>query len=108
LGTSLILVAVALRGTRGSRLTAPLRWMGRHSYELYLSHEFVVMAAVALFARLYPLPHGAKGNAAPHAAIAAFVIAIVLGTLPLGWVLGRYFAEPLNRRLRGARPAPQA
>lgn len=104
LATSLVMIAVALRGVQGSRWTAPLRWFGRHSYELYLSHEFVVMAAVAIFAHFHPTPHGLKVNPAPHAVIAMYVIAIVVLCAPLGWVLGRYFAEPLNRRLRGAAP----
>jgi peptidoglycan/LPS O-acetylase OafA/YrhL len=111
IATAMVMVAATLRSIQDperprSRWTAPLRWFGRHSYELYLSHEFVVMAGVAIFAHYHPLPHGAKLNPAPHAAIAMYVIAIMVMTAPLGWVLGRYFAEPMNRMLRGARPAP--
>ena len=98
LGTCLVMFAVALRGEHGSTWSAPIRWFGRHSYELYLSHEFVVIAGVALFVRLYP--HGAS-----RATVAAFVLGILTLTAPLGWVLAKWFAEPLNRRLRGAMPA---
>jgi peptidoglycan/LPS O-acetylase OafA/YrhL len=105
LATSMVMVAVALRGVRGSRWTAPLRWFGRHSYELYLSHEFVVMAGVALFARFHPTAQGVKFNEAPHAVVAMYVIAMVVLTAPLGWALAKYFSEPMNRRLRGARTA---
>lgn len=112
--TAMVMVAVTLRVWQSpeeqprSRWAAPLhalQWFGRHSYELYLSHEFVVMAGVALFAHFYPTPHGVKLNPAPHTAITFYVVAIVVLTAPLGWVLNKYFAEPLNRRLRGAAPA---
>ena len=105
IGTAVVMFAVALRGKEGSRWTAPIRWFGRHSYELYLSHEFIVMAGVSIFAHYYPTPHGVKLNPAPHAVIAMDVIAIVVTTAPLGWVLAKFFSEPMNRRLRGAKPA---
>jgi len=89
-----VMAAVTLRGARGSTLSAPLRWMGRHSYELYLSHEFVVIAGVELYVRWF-----AKGSS--RAVVAAFVVGIVLATLPLGWALAKWFSEPLNRKLRG-------
>jgi peptidoglycan/LPS O-acetylase OafA/YrhL len=84
-----------VRAVQGSPLTAPLRWFGRHSYEVYLSHEFIVIAGVELFAHLYP--HGA-----PRPIVAAFVIGILALTAPLGWALAKFFSEPMNRKLRGA------
>jgi peptidoglycan/LPS O-acetylase OafA/YrhL len=98
LGVCLIIFGATIRGVRGSRFTAPLRWFGRHSYEVYLSHEFVVIAGVELFARHYA--HGAT-----RTVVAAFVVAILALTAPLGWVLAKLFSEPMNRRLRGAAPA---
>jgi peptidoglycan/LPS O-acetylase OafA/YrhL len=96
LGTCLILAAVALGGVRGKVWTAPLRWFGRHSYEVYLSHEFVVMLGIdVVFARVYP--HGG----APRVAVAGFVVGILGLTAPLGWALARWFSEPMNRWLRG-------
>jgi peptidoglycan/LPS O-acetylase OafA/YrhL len=98
LAASLVMIATTLRGMRGTVWTAPLRWFGRHSYEVYLSHEFIVMLAIdVVFARLYP--HGG----APRGVVATFVVGIVLGTAPLGWALARWFSEPMNRWLRGAR-----
>ena len=94
----LVMFGVALRGEHGGRWCAPLRWMGRHSYELYLAHEFVVIAGIELFVRWF-------GKDAPRGVLAIFVVGIVLATLPLGWALARYFSEPMNRWLRGARPA---
>jgi len=35
-----------------SKLVAPLRWFGRHSYEVYLSHLFLVLPAAALHTEL--------------------------------------------------------
>jgi peptidoglycan/LPS O-acetylase OafA/YrhL len=98
-GACLVMMATTLRGVTGTRWSAPLRWFGRHSYEVYLSHEFVVILGIdVVFARLYPHGGASRGVAA------AFVAGIVLMTAPLGWVLGRWFAEPMNRWLRGARP----
>ena len=35
----------------------------------------------------------------------AWTAAIVLLNIPVAWLLARFFSEPLNRALRGARPA---
>ena len=95
LSVCLVMAAVTLRRKRGSRFSAPLRWFGRHSYELYLSHEFIIIAGVAFYARWYP-------RGASRALIAAFVVAMAVATIPLAWALARWFTEPANRRLRGA------
>ena len=97
LGTCLVMLATALRGARGHWWSTLFRWFGRHSYEVYLSHEFVVIAGVALYARWY-------GHGTSRAVVAAFVVAMVAATAPLGWLLARWFAEPMNRMLRGAAP----
>lgn len=98
LGTCMVMLPVALRGFKGRWWSAPVRWFGRHSYEVYLSHEFVVMSGLTLFGRWYA--HGAS-----RTVLAAFVAGIVTVTAPLGWVLAKFFAEPMNRWLRGAAPA---
>jgi peptidoglycan/LPS O-acetylase OafA/YrhL len=98
LSVCLVMAAVTLRRKRGSRWSAPLRWFGRHSYELYLSHEFLIIAGVALYARLYP-------HHASRSIVAIFVVAMLLATVPLAWALARWFTEPANRWLRGAQMA---
>ena len=73
-------------------ISAPLRWFGRHSYEVYLTHEFVVIAGTDLLLRTH------------RGAPALWCCAIVALTAPLGWAVARWFTEPLNRYLRGAAP----
>ncbi len=91
-GTCLVMLGSVLRGRAGRAWTAPIRWFGRHSYEIYLTHEFVVVWVTQLYAKVH--------FGSPLAWIAAEVaLAAVLGAL-----VARWFSEPLNRRLRGAAP----
>ncbi|WP_158943557.1 acyltransferase [Granulicella sp. S190] len=110
----LVMLASVLRQTGGrlsgpNRLTAPLRWYGRHSYEVYLTHEFIVVWGVLLFLHWHPNTSARPGGPAPHQvdllSMVVWFSGILLLTAPLGWFVSRYFSEPLNRRLRGARPA---
>lgn len=80
-----------------SKLLLPLRWFGRYSYELYLTHEFLVIWGVALYRRLHTATSPAGGLS-----ITIWVLAILLATAPLGFLLAHFVSEPLNRRLRGA------
>jgi peptidoglycan/LPS O-acetylase OafA/YrhL len=82
-----------LREKDGGWWTAPIRWFGRHSYEVYLTHEFVVIWGTMLYIKLRRGP------------MTLWFMGILLLTAPLGWVAARYFSEPMNRRLRGARTA---
>lgn len=92
-GVCLVMLGSVLRDNRGHRITLPIRWLGRYSYEVYLSHVLVLIPVLTLYLRIHRGP------------IAAWVIAGVL----LSGVVGRYMSvlisEPLNRRLRGA-PLP--
>jgi len=92
LGTCLVIFGSVLRDRTGRLWTAPLRWFGRHSYEVYMTHEFVVVFGTALFVSVKRGPVG------------AWVAGMVLLTAPLGWLVARFFSEPMNRRLRGAQP----
>jgi len=91
-GTCLVMLASVLRGRAGRVWTAPMRWFGRHSYEIYLTHEFVVVWMTELYVKVR------RGS--PLAWIAAEVaLAAVVGA-----VVARWFSEPMNRWLRGAKP----
>jgi peptidoglycan/LPS O-acetylase OafA/YrhL len=107
LGTALLLIAVQLRFNRGAerqgsptkaafvsarlfRSTAWLRWFGRNSYEIYLAHMFVIWPMVFLFQR-----SGLTTNAQPW----LFLVTTALSGL-LGWMVARFYSEPLNHWLR--------
>jgi peptidoglycan/LPS O-acetylase OafA/YrhL len=93
LGTCLVMLGSVLRGHKGSVWTAPVRWFGRHSYEVYLTHEFVVVGMTALYAKVH------VGSAL------WWIAAEVVLAAPLGWAVAKWYSEPMNRRLRGVAPA---
>ena len=70
--------------------TSIFRWYGRNSYEIYLTHMFVVLMATQIFeathasVRLIPL---------------LFVSNLIIAGL-LGYAVARWFSEPMNRKLR--------
>lgn len=70
--------------------TAFLRWYGRNSYEVYLTHMFAVWTAVVLFWHF---------KQSINSAVWWFLAATILSGI-LGWVVARFYSEPLNRRLR--------
>jgi peptidoglycan/LPS O-acetylase OafA/YrhL len=83
-----------LRETRHPRPGRGLGWlrsMGRHSYEIYLTHMFVVFGAVALFRSIGA---GMRWWGLPWYA------AIVLLCWLLGVVVARWFSVPCDRALR--------
>lgn len=71
----------------------PLRWLDRYSYEVYLTHEIVVICVLGLFLDLR------KGSAY------LWVISVVALSGLVGRLISTYVSEPLNRMLRGA-PLP--
>ena len=86
LGTALFIWGSVLRGSGSAAWLEPIRWFGRCSYEVYLTHEFAVIAVLTVFRR----------------GPAIVWISAVLGlSAVLGWIFARFFSEPMNRRLRG-------
>jgi len=108
MGTALLLIALQLRfenaasggallaGTSAGirktlwRSTAFLRWYGRNSYEVYLTHMLVVWPMVGLF-----LYFRQSVNAAPLWFLATTALAGAAGH-----TVARFYSEPLNHRLR--------
>jgi len=75
-----------------SRILAGLRWLGRHSYELYLFHIIVLGIMRGIW------PRGTLAHAYKGPAMAAFVALSAL----TAWIVARFYAEPLNIALRVA------
>ncbi|MGH9571904.1 MAG: acyltransferase family protein [Candidatus Acidiferrales bacterium] len=102
LGIALMCIAFA-QGKKPGRIEwAWLRWFGRNSYEVYLTHMMVILPVVAILQRIDP-----TSRAAP---VSYIVMIFACGAL--GAVIARYFSEPLNRYFRrssvSAPPAPIA
>jgi peptidoglycan/LPS O-acetylase OafA/YrhL len=93
--TSLLLLTAPDRApSRPVRLLAPLRWMGRHSYELYLFHIIVLAGMRDL------VPRDALAYAAKPLWLALF-IGLSCG---LAAMVSRWYSEPLNDALRQCLP----
>lgn len=89
-GTALMLVSFTQSENAGSRRTAWLRWFGRNSYEVYLTHCMVIFAILPLVTRF-----DSAGRLTP-----IWYAAMVMLSGLLGAVIAKYFSEPMNRRLR--------
>ena len=91
LGTAAILLGC--RHAPGARVAAPLRWMGRHSYELYLFHIIVLAALRDL------LPAARLPPALLPAWLAVFLALAALAAIPAArWGAG--IERHLRRRWR--------
>ena len=89
-GACLVIAAAVQSGWRAPRVLAPVLQMGLRSYEIYLTHMFVVIAAFAVF-DVWGRPL--------RWAWWMFAVVIVVATL-LGWGVSVGFSEPVNRWLR--------
>jgi peptidoglycan/LPS O-acetylase OafA/YrhL len=72
------------------RSTAFLRWFGSNSYEVYLTHMFAVWPMMGLFFYFHQ---------SIHLASLWFLATLALAG-GLGFLMARFYSEPLNRRLR--------
>ncbi len=72
------------------RSTAFLRWFGRNSYEVYLTHMFAVWPMVGLFFYFHQSIH----------LVPLWFLATLALAGGLGYLVARFYSEPLNHRLR--------
>ncbi len=81
----------------GAKALAWLRSFGRLSYEIYLTHMFVVWAVVDAF-------KAAGGD--PRLGVAWYA-PVLAGAWALGWLVARFVSQPLERRFtrRGTSPS---
>lgn len=90
LGTCMLIAASAQSQWTSPRALRPLVAMGRNSYEIYLTHMFVVFALFQLF----------LSAGKPIRGVAILFVAVVLIASLLGAVVARFYSEPMNRLLR--------
>jgi peptidoglycan/LPS O-acetylase OafA/YrhL len=90
IGVCLVIIAAAHSQWNSPRVLSPLVNLGQRSYEVYLTHMFVVFAFFDLFVAM-----GRPMRAVPLLFIATVVVAAFLGHL-----VARLYSEPMNRKLR--------
>ena len=94
IGTALMLIWMQKRLASGqqkpSRYTGALRFLGRNSYEIYLTHMFVVLLFVKIFNTM---------KLSGEWAWVLYLSAIVISGI-LGYFVARYFSTPMNVFLR--------
>ena len=94
-GTCMVIAASAQIGSGASTVLGPLRWLGQRSYEVYLTHVFVVIALLNIFI--------AAGK--PLGGVPLYFVGTVIFAGLLGEIVARFFSEPFNRYLREGRAA---
>jgi peptidoglycan/LPS O-acetylase OafA/YrhL len=90
LGTCLVIAAFTASGPRLPVAFGPLKWLGRRSYEVYMTHMFVVIGLFVAFT--------SAGN--PSNGIVLLFAMVVAFAAMVGEVVARYYSEPMNRYLR--------
>jgi peptidoglycan/LPS O-acetylase OafA/YrhL len=96
IGTCLIIAASAQTGWRSPRILTPVMKLGERSYEVYLTHMFIVFVFFQLF-----LNTGKQMKLVPILFLATILVSGLLGE-----AVARLYSEPMNHYLRG-RTGPQ-
>ncbi|HLW54610.1 MAG TPA: acyltransferase [Candidatus Angelobacter sp.] len=89
-GTCLLIAVSAQTRWTSPRFLAPLLKLGQYSYEVYLTHMFVVFAFFDLFLAL----------GKPMRLVPPLFIVVILVSGLLGAMVAEFYSEPLNRFLR--------
>jgi peptidoglycan/LPS O-acetylase OafA/YrhL len=90
IGTCMIITAVTQAKWKSPWFTSPLLNLGQRSYEIYLTHMFVVFGLFQFFVL--------AGK--PMAAVPALFIAVLLSSGLLGEGVARFYSEPMNQLIR--------
>ena len=77
--------------TQSPKFTAPIAWLGRHSYELYLFH-------IVLLAGMRSLPWNFRAMGAIGKL--SWLVVFLAASSFVAWLIARFYSEPMNRRLR--------
>ena len=89
-GACLVIAAVAQTKWQSPRVLSPFLNLGRRSYEIYLTHMFVVFAMFHLFVL--------AGK--PMRAVAALFLGVIVIAALCGELVARFFSEPMNQLIR--------
>jgi peptidoglycan/LPS O-acetylase OafA/YrhL len=89
-GACLVIAATSQAGWNPPRLFLPLQLLGQRSYEVYLTHMFVVIGVFQVF----------LATSKPVGLVPVVFGMVILLSAILGELVGRFYSEPLNRRLR--------
>jgi peptidoglycan/LPS O-acetylase OafA/YrhL len=89
-GACMVIATFAATKWSAPRVMSPLLTLGQQSYEVYLTHMFVVFALFQFF-----VAAGKPMGFVP----ALFIVVIVVAGL-FGGVVARFYSEPMNRLIR--------
>jgi peptidoglycan/LPS O-acetylase OafA/YrhL len=90
IGSCMLIAAASQSNWRSPRILGPLRLLGQRSYEVYLTHMFIVFALFHIF-----LLAGKPLAGVPFLFMAVIVLAALFGEL-----VARSYSDPLNRMIR--------
>lgn len=94
IGTCMFIAISAQTQWKSPRLLSPLLKIGQYSYEVYLTHMFVVFALFDLFVL----------DGKPMRPVPVLFIAVVLISGVFGGIVAGFYSEPMNRLLRSRSP----
>jgi peptidoglycan/LPS O-acetylase OafA/YrhL len=86
----MLIIVAAQTEWRAPRVFAPFLRLGQRSYEVYLTHMFVVFALFHLFVAADK----------PVRAVPALFVTVIACSALLGGIIARFYSEPMNQRLR--------